>query len=409
MTSTLSFFGSEWIYRHAEARLIADSRAERIAGRMMVAQRLMGDVAPARRAQFAQVLSTNSLSLRWAPATEAMPPVTAHPIRQRLGELEPRLPIDRIAITGDPSGDMVAAMPLADGSHVHFRLHSRPLRVPRIGSHVVSLLLLSGGVLLATLLLLRALASPLRDLALAADRAGHGEPVIVAEDGPEEVRRLARAVNAMQARLLARVNDRTQALAAVSHDLLTPIARLRLRAGALEADETRDAILRDLDEMQAFMTSILGYLRGAEPEAAKAIDLASIIMTIVDDAADLGADASYDGPNRLPATLPPLRVRQIVGNLVENALRHAGQARVTLARAGKDIRLIVEDDGPGIADADRKAVFEPFHRIESSRNRDSGGAGLGLAIVARALDGIGSVALENRAEGGLRVIVTLRG
>ncbi|PTD21136.1 ATP-binding protein [Sphingomonas fennica] len=412
VTTSLSFFGSELLYKRAETELVASSQAERVAGRLALADRLIAPLPRAERGEAARRLSTDSLALGWSagaapPMAEPSPHLPVGHIRKRMSELEPGLAHRDIRIVEDAGGGVAGALRLGDGSSIIFRAEGRSARVPTLGSHLVSLLLLTGGVLLATLLLLRALAEPLRTLARAADRAGLGEPITVPEEGPPEVISLARSVNAMQARLIALVEDRTQALAAVSHDLLTPIARLRLRAGALEPGETRDAILRDLDEMQAFMTSILGYLRGAEPEAAKPIDLASLLMTIVDDAADTGADASYDGPDRLPAVLPPLRIRRAVANLVENALRHAGQARVRLSREADAIRITIDDDGPGIAEADMAHVFEPFHRLDASRSRESGGAGLGLAIVVRALEGIGAVTLANRPEGGLRAEIRL--
>ena len=411
VTTALSFFGSELLYKRAETELIASSQAERLAGRLLLAERLVLPLPPAERAAAAARLSTDNLAIDWqaggatAPRAPMLGPLRH--IRTQIGQIEPSLRGRDIRLSEQPDGGLSGSASLPDGSRLMFRTENRGLRVPTLGSHLISLLLLTGGVLLATLLLLRALAEPLRALARDADRAGLGEPVTVPEEGPEEVRSLARSINAMQARLIALVDDRTQALAAVSHDLLTPVARLRLRAGALEPGDTRDAILRDLDEMQAFMTSILGYLRGAEPEAARPVDLASIVMTIVDDAADTGADASYDGPDRLAATLPPLRIRSAISNLIENALRHAGQARVTLSRDADAICLTVDDDGPGIAEADMTAVFEPFRRLDASRSRESGGAGLGLAIVARAVEGIGSVTLFNRPEGGLRATIAL--
>lgn len=411
VTTALSFFGSELLYQRAENELMAASQAERIAGRLVLAERFAGGIPRDTRAVAITHLSTDSLTLAWKPrgamARTISSGIPVHRIRSRINELEPSLAKREIRLADDPNGGVTGTMPLADGSEILFRTEGRTARVPMIGNHLVSMLLLTGGVLIATLLMLRALAQPLRALARAADRAGLGEPITVPEVGSQEVRSLARSVNAMQARLIALVEDRTQALAAVSHDLLTPIARLRLRAGSLAPGEQRDAILRDLDEMQAFMTSILGYLRGSEPEAAKSVDLASMVMTIVDDAADMGADIHYEGPDRLPATLPALRIRSAIANLVENALRYAGQARVTLAREEDLIRLTVDDDGPGIAEENLKTVFEPFRRLDASRSRESGGAGLGLAIVRRALEGLGDVTLRNRAEGGLRAEIVI--
>ena len=307
---------------------------------------------------------------------------------------------------------LIGAWQLADGSWVTFQARgyldtSLPLR-----GHLGVVLMLVACVTVVALVLARLLGRPLRKLADAADGVGREESRPIAEEGPREVRRVAAAFNAMQTRLIDQVNERIQALAAVSHDLRTPIARLRLRAANIGERDLRDAIGHDLDEMESFMRSLLDFLRGADPEEERLIDLASLVVTIVDDARDMGADASYSGPASLEVTTRPVKLRRAIANLVQNALRHAGAAQVSLSQTGGDggtIRIMVEDSGPGIPPDQLEAVFEPFRRLEGSRSRDTGGAGLGLAIVRRSISRLGgTIALENRGPGGgLRATITL--
>ena len=222
------------------------------------------------------------------------------------------------------------------------------------------------------------------------------------------MRRVAAAFNAMQARLLDQVNERIQALAAVSHDVRTPIARLRLRAGNIGDHDLRTAIGHDLDEMEAFMRSLLDYLRGADPEDERLIDLASLVVTIVHDAQDMGSDVRYDGPATLELVTRPVKLQRAIDNLVQNAIRHAGQAHIRLSQDEAGVHILVEDRGPGIPADQIETLFEPFRRLEGSRNRNTGGAGLGLAIVRRSITRLGgTIRLENRRGGGLRATVTL--
>ncbi|MFC7694511.1 ATP-binding protein [Paeniroseomonas aquatica] len=266
------------------------------------------------------------------------------------------------------------------------------------------------GIVLASLLVVQWITKPLRRLALAVEDFGRGAaPVPLPETGPREVQEAARTFNAMQARIHRLVADRTQALAAVSHDLRTPIQRLRLRAGFLDDAEAQRAIDDDLDEMEGMVESTLAYLRGeTESEESRQADLAAILSTLVDDATDRGASATYAGPDRVPMRLRPVAIKRAIGNLIDNAVKHGGNARVTLEEAPGAVMVRVEDDGPGIPEAALKAVFEPFHRLDASRNRGTGGTGLGLAIVRQVVTTHGgTVTLANRREGGLVVTVQL--
>ena len=214
-----------------------------------------------------------------------------------------------------------------------------------------------------------------------------------------------------QGRIDRLIADRTQALAAVSHDLRTPIARLRLRAGFVEDGEAARAIDADLDEMEAMITATLAYLRGeAEQEQLRVTNLAAILETLCDDATDAGRNVSYDGPSQVRLACRPIAIKRALANLINNAVKYGGAARVTLRDHASSVEVAVEDDGPGIPESELEAVFTPFRRLESSRNRETGGTGLGLTIARNILRAHGGdVVLRNRPEGGLSAVASLPG
>ena len=274
---------------------------------------------------------------------------------------------------------------------------------------VASTSVMAVGIVAASVLLVRWLTGPLRRLAQAADRIGRGRSVPVPQDGPEEVRRLAGALDAMQARITRLVDDRTQALAAVSHDLRTPITRLRLRAGFLDDAEAQAKIEADLDEMEAMIAATLAYLQGeAEAEPEGLTDVAAMLSTLCHAAADAGGAVFYDGPAQLLARCRPTALRRAASNLIGNAVKYGTEVRDRLAAAGEGLLIEVDDDGPGIPPGEMERVFEPFYRMEASRNRGTGGVGLGLTIARQAVEEQGGrLTLANREGGGLRASIHL--
>jgi signal transduction histidine kinase len=272
----------------------------------------------------------------------------------------------------------------------------------------------------AVLLILWAVARlmrPVRLLAEAADRLGRDvNAPPLPEGGPSEVATAARAFNVMAGRIRRFVADRTQMLAAIGHDLRTPITRLRLRAEFMDDDEQRRKMLSDLDEMEQMIAATLAFARDdAAAEPASPIDLAALCRTVADEAADarpeLAEAITFDGPERLTVRARPIALKRAIANLVSNALAYGGAARLTLsAREGGAVRLAVEDDGPGIPEAELEGVFAPFKRLEASRNRETGGTGLGLTIARNILRAHGGdVVLANRPGGGLRAVASLPG
>ena len=211
----------------------------------------------------------------------------------------------------------------------------------------------------------------------------------------------------MQARIDRMITDRTQALAAVSHDLRTPIARLRLRASFLDDAELQGQFDADLAEMDAMVGTTLAYLRGdQEQEARRPTDLAAILETLCDDATDAGKDVLYEGPAQARLTGRPLALKRALSNLIDNAVHYGGAARVRVCIGETACVVHVEDSGPGIPEDQMDSVFEPFRRLDHARGR--GGSGLGLTIARQAVEAHGGIIrLSNRPEGGLRATVVL--
>jgi len=251
---------------------------------------------------------------------------------------------------------------------------------------------------------------PVTLFATAAERLGielNAAPL--PETGTGEVRRAARTFNTMQSRLKRFVQDRTQMLAAISHDLRTPITRMRLRAEFVDDDEQRNKMLADLNEMEAMIKATMEFARDdAANEAAEVVDIAAGLNALVADGKAIGHDVRYEGPTSLSLTARPLGLKRALTNLVENAVKYGGSAEISLRRDGDYAEILVDDSGPGIPDAEKDQVFTPFYRLESSRSRDTGGTGLGMTIARNAIRSMGGdVVLRDRPGGGLRVKVTL--
>ncbi len=303
-----------------------------------------------------------------------------------------------------------ASVALADGRWLNVAVGPPP-GAPAWGSAFVAVFLLSAlGIAAVVVLMGRRLARPMRGLANAAGRLGRGEAVEdLPEAGPVETRETVRAFNLMRARLDRFVRDRTAMLAAVSHDLRTPITSLRLHAEFVEDAETRTKILAALDEMQRMTEDALAFIReDMQGEETRTVDIHALLDSTAADLAELGHDIAVADSARLLVACRPAALRRALRNLLENAAAYGFRAAVRIERDGEEVRIVVEDEGPGIPEADLERVFEPFVRLEASRSRDTGGSGLGLAIARGIVRGHGGdISLENRAEGGLRATVAL--
>ena len=268
---------------------------------------------------------------------------------------------------------------------------------------VLSLSLLS--VLGVAILLARHLTKPLSQLSEAAQAAGRGDRTArVPEEGAREMRRAARAFNAMQSEISQFDAERMRMLAAVGHDLRTPMTSLRIRAEMVDDDELREAMVRTLDEMTVMADGLISYARdGQDSEKMMPFDLARLLKQLCEDR---GATCHVTGP--VEVTGRRVGLGRAIGNLVDNALRYGDKATVTLTQDKQSAIVTIEDNGPGIPDDQLNEMFHPFTRGDNSRSLETGGAGLGLSIARTIIVAHGGeVVLENRKEGGLRATVTL--
>lgn len=393
------------------------TRTHDIAERIAAARQVIDRTPPTARPTIAADLSTHALRLAWPAGTTAgLGEVAAQQSSKDLVAELLALNVHAVAVVApaepDVSTDQVTAglVTLVDGSHFRYVAALGVQADQHAHAALLSTSVMVGGILLVSVLLVRTIAAPLRRLAAAADRIGHDvEPTFVPAEGPTEVQHVAQAFNAMQDRLRRLISDRTQALAAVSHDLRTPITRLRLRAGFIGDKETQARVLADLDEMNAMIEATLTYLKGTrDTEEKRPTDLPSMISTLVDDLVDRGYQATWDGPAHAVLVIRPMAIKRALANLLHNAAAHGQSAHLTLEAEGPYVRIEIADSGPGIPDADLARVLEPFQRLDNSRNRETGGVGLGLTIAAQAIAGEGGkLTLRNRPAGGLEVVVLL--
>lgn len=356
--------------------------------------------------------------------TENLKPLV-HEVRASLGEEISFRPFasrrDRKGPPRQPDDDADHASPrdfvgftisvrLADDQWLNMRTVVRPAPPAVAVPALLSMGVLALALILIVVFTVRRMTRPLAALASAAERFGRGEAVeTLPEVGPSDVRQTVVAFNAMQQRLSRFIEDRTRMLAAISHDLRTPITSLRLRAEMVDDAETREPMLATLEEMQALVEATLTFARDeATEEPSRAVDLSALVDSIADDLSAIGKDVSFEEGERVTLTCRPNALRRALRNLMENAVNYGTRARARVLRRANSIDIEIDDDGPGIKDADHERVFEPFVRLETSRSKETGGVGLGLAIARTIVRGHGGdIRLANRPEGGLRATVHL--
>jgi len=304
----------------------------------------------------------------------------------------------------------LAEVSLLDGSVVTF--DSRQPALPEGWSYrlLLSLALSLIAVIVVSLIVVRSATRPLKVLADAAEELGrnlHRPPL--SEAGPVEVARAAHTFNTMQSRLVGYLRERTQMLAAMSHDLKTPITRLRLRAELLDDEILRTKFAADLQEMESMVSAALDFLRGIDSsEAPQPVDIAALLDSLQADLRETGGQVEVQATPLQPYVGRPQALKRCLSNLLENAVKYGGSAEVRTVDAADALEIHVLDSGPGLPDKELERVFEPFYRVDASRNRDTGGTGLGLSIARSvALAHGGSLTLTNRAEGGLRAVLHL--
>jgi signal transduction histidine kinase len=401
------------VFERANSFELRRDDAERIAENLVLASRAVTHAPPEDRERIAAALSTTRFSLKWLPPSDRQRgSLGLANLRAQIIDIEPDLALADLELHLEElsgKGNIGGSLQLSDRSVLKFHTHANAawkLTAGRMVSLVLPTLLL---VALAWVLL-RATLKPLRSVIGATRDLGSGPPSPVPERGPDEMRQLIRAMNEMQERIHQSLVDRTQTMLAIGHDLKTPLARMRLRLDESEVEsEVREGISRDIEEMRHLIESIQAYVdNGGETLPTERINIAVMAETLVNTAADHGADATYEGASSVVVRARPVAIRRALSNLIENAIHYGGNAHVTVRRDGDGAEIVVEDDGPGIPEHRIADALQPFVRLDTARARDTAGMGLGLPIVQKAVRmENGTLDLRNRPQGGLRATIRL--
>lgn len=415
-----------WAYRAGVESLATNARDSGLAERIVSIKRAIASTTNEdERDKAAHALATASLDVHWSKVSlvlgNAAPTERELAMEARLKELAPDIASESFRVgfadEGVPSVNseksrhlLLVSVRLDDGSWINFASPTFGTAHHLTGNILIFAAIIGLGIGSIAIFLLGRATRPFRDLALAAEKFSiDSEHPGVSEDGPAEVRRAAGAFNAMAKRIRKLVSERTQALAAVSHDLKTPITRLRLRSELLDDETTRELVDADLREMEVMIDSTLDFLRmGISNEETKSVDVAALVATIANEEADKGRSISLKGLNHATILGKPVSLKRAFSNVIGNAIKFAEVVMVRVEADGNFILIEVLDDGPGIAESEFEKVFDPFYRVESSRSRETGGTGLGLTITkAIVSEHGGQIRLANRKRGGLRVTIRL--
>jgi signal transduction histidine kinase len=351
-------------------------------------------------------LNLESLAAGPVPAATQSDGLDLRILHRRLGNSYRIFPIAR----GEDSRKIGIALP--DGAMVSATIQTDQWQRPFwTGPWMTTLLFAVISFTLLGLWAARALTAPLSSFAKAAESFSlNGAAAPLPERGPEEIRSVAKALNRMRERITTLIDDRTKMLAAISHDLRTPITRMRLRSEFIEDDAHRSRMLGDLDQMRSMLESVLSFLRNDRKlESMTLVDVATTLQLITDQFADMGHKVAYDGPEHAMATVRPDDLHRSVTNLVEDAARFGAEATIRLRVSPDTVTIEVEDDGPGISDARKEVMLEPFVRGDDARNMDeAAGFGLGLSIARSiVLAHGGELTLNDRQPHGLIVRIEL--
>lgn len=299
-------------------------------------------------------------------------------------------------------------VPLVRGTQLittFYRPPPAPWPIQSIVGAIVAILVTS----LATALVARRVTRPLSKLATAAGEAARGGAVPrVPEEGPSDVRRAAVAFNAMTDQVTRTMESQRQLLSAVGHDLRTPITAMRINTEFVEDPDTRERLAKNIEELQELTEAVLSAAKGVGWEEMRKVDLAALVESVCTDLEDMDKPVCWTSHAAAPLNCRPNEIRRAIRNLIENAIAYGKRADVHMDATPDTYEIIVEDEGPGIPEADQERVFEPFVRLESSRSSETGGSGLGLALVKAIAHGHGgTIRLLNRSEGGLRATFCL--
>jgi two-component system OmpR family sensor kinase len=406
---------SLWTYERALDQERSAAYETRLAERLVTIKRSVMVVPPDEREALAHDLSSGPIEAHWNTTRGAVAGGPGADAWQRVAERIVTLAGDLGAddvVVGTSTDPHVAllSLRLPDDSWLNVNLFAASGGRPSEHGMLLSTSLMAFGVVVVSLLVAGWVARPLRRISEAVTRLSPEDPAgAVPEGGPREIRDLASAFNALRGRIADLIERRTRALAAVSHDLRTPLTRLKLRVDDVADVQLRSAMGRDIDEMEQMIAATLSYLKGEETaEAARSVDLVALLETLADAARDQGRDVTLDAPPSRIVVGRPIGLRRAFGNLVGNAARFATTIEISVRDAEDRVLVTVSDNGPGIPSDKLDAVLEPFVRLEDSRNVETGGVGLGLTIAKAAIEADGGrLELTNRAGGGLAAIVSL--
>ena len=409
----VDFVANSVLFDRANSFELRRDDAERIAENLVLSTRMLERAPTEKRDALATELSTERFALDWmAPGERQRGSLGLANLRAQVVEIEPELAYADLELHLEEmpgKGNIGGSLQLTDRSVLRFHTHAHAAWTLTVG-RIISMLLPTLLLIVLAWILLRATLRPLRNLIGAARNLGSGPPNPVPERGPDELRSLIRALNEMQDHIHQSLVDRTQTMLAIGHDLKTPLSRMQLRLddSALDSD-VREGLNHDIVEMRMLLESLQAYVdsdgRNIPPER---MDIAVMAETLVDTAADQGADATYSGASSLVVRVRPVAIRRALSNLIENAIHYGGNARVHVRQDGGAAEIVVEDDGPGIPEDRISDALQPFVRLDTSRARDTAGMGLGLPIVRKAVRmENGTLDLRNRPEGGLRATIRL--
>ena len=432
-----------WIYSADREQAVRAAGGAVLAQRIVNATRLVQGAAPEARAVLAGALGDAGFRVTILPAPPSFEAPEETGIARALRELlarqtAPSLPSPRVAVTAatgmvsptmgpgwrsggmmghglsraglGPVRDLRVAMPLPGGPWLFFETGLPDSGPDPSLQFLISMAVMATIILGASIIAVRRVTQPLAVLAAAAERIGRDVTTPpVEESGTTETRLAARAFNNMQQRVRHLLESRMQMLAAISHDLRTPLTLLRLRVENVTESEDRGRMLATIEEMDAMVGAMLRFARDeTASEAMRRTDLAALVQSLADDMGDAGLPVSMAPAEPVILDCRPAALKRAVTNLVDNALTYGDAARVTMVTTPEAVEIHVEDDGPGIPAAEIARATEPFYRVERSRSRETGGVGLGLAITLAVVQSHGgTLMLSNLREGGLRATIIL--
>jgi signal transduction histidine kinase len=420
-------FGGVWAQPSLERSGLLEQAANMV--------RIIEAAPPSIREQLASAATTRAIRVGWyaaaSPVSMVLEQISDQPAEQSRTVLETLLGDSRRTmriLRPNGSGDALMSTPEfreehakyshiyglavqhSDGSWLVFTTPERLWGLPWQERWAIWVLFLTVSTGIVSTIATRQLVRPIKQFAEAIRLFGtNPHAPAIAETGPREFTSVIAAFNEMQAQIQKFVAYRTAMLAAISHDLRTPLTRIRLRGELIEDEVQQARLFRDVDELQAMVDGALAFFRGdADEEAMTSFDLPRVLQTIANDYADQGIEIGYAGPSHAVYRGRPFALKRAFANLIENAVKYGTPPTIELTCREKTITVMVRDQGPGIPNEALERVFSPFYRLETSRNRTTGGVGLGLTAALAIIRGHGGdIILSNLPAGGLEALVTL--